>query len=185
MTSKKIVIKFAAGNIFTGQYLATDGTDGVLGWGRPCTSRPKALKVYVRYEPGSVDVGGDKIAKEETDKGIIYVAVGDWAGQTYSDKGTWPFVVQTKNASSLFSTEKGTYSGDGIIAYGEKTFDEAYNENGGYKELTINLDYDNFGGNQRKPTSIIIVASASKFGDYFQGSTSSKMWLDDMELIYE
>lgn len=185
LTSKKIVIKFAAGNIFTGQYLATDGTDGVLGWGRPCTSRPKALKVYVRYEPGSVDVGGDKIAKEETDKGIIYVAVGDWAGQTYSDKGTWPFVVQTKNASSLFSTEKGTYSGDGIIAYGEKTFDEAYNENGGYKELTINLDYDNFGGNQRKPTSIIIVASASKFGDYFQGSTSSKMWLDDMELIYE
>lgn len=79
LTSKKIVIKFAAGNIFTGQYLATDGTDGVLGWGRPCTSRPKALKVYVRYEPGSVDVGGDKIAKEETDKGIIYVAVGDWA----------------------------------------------------------------------------------------------------------
>lgn len=51
--------------------------------------------------------------------------------------------------------------------------------------MTINLDYDNFGGNQRKPTSIIIVASASKFGDYFQGSTSSKMWLDDMELIYE
>lgn len=67
----------------------------------------------------------------------------------------------------------------------KKTFDEAYNENGGYKELIINLDYDNFGGNQRKPTSIIIVASASKFGDYFQGSTSSKMWLDDMELIYE
>lgn len=185
LTSKKIVIKFAAGNIFTGKYLATDGTDGVLGWGRPCTSRPKALKVYVRYEPGSVDNGGDKIAKGKTDKGIVYVAVGDWAGQTYNDKGTWPFVVQTKNASSLFSTEKGTYSGDGIIAYGENTFDEAYSENGGYKELTINLDYDNFGGNQRKPTSIIIVASASKFGDYFQGSTGSKMWLDDMELIYE
>ena len=185
LTSKKILIKFAAGNIFTGKYLATDGTDGVLGWGRPCTSRPKALKVYVRYEPGSVDNGGDKIAKGKTDKGIVYVAVGDWAGQTYNDKGTWPFVVQTKNASSLFSTEKGTYSGDGIIAYGENTFDEAYSENGGYKELTINLDYDNFGGNQRKPTSIIIVASASKFGDYFQGSTGSKMWLDDMELIYE
>ena len=35
------------------------------------------------------------------------------------------------------------------------------------------------------PTSIIIVASASRYGDYFQGSAASKMWLDDMELIYE
>lgn len=176
--------KFAAGNLFAGKYLDTEGTDGVLGWGRPCTSRPKALKVYVRYEPATVDNGGDYIANGATDQGIIYVAIGDWAGKE-ANGGTWPFVVRTKKASSLFSTEKGTYSGDGIIAYGEKTFEEAYNDGGNMKELTINLDYDNFGGNQRKPTSIIIVASASKYGDYFQGGDGSKMWLDDMELIYE
>lgn len=179
-----IMGKFAAGNLFAGKYLDTEGTDGILGWGRPCTSRPKALKVYVRYEPATVDNGGDYIANGATDQGIIYVAIGDWAGQE-ANGGTWPFVVRTKNASSLFSTEKGTYSGDGIIAYGEKTFEEAYNDGGNMKELTINLDYDNFGGNQRKPTSIIIVASASKYGDYFQGGDGSKMWLDDMELIYE
>lgn len=179
-----IIGKFAAGNLFAGKYLDTEGTDGILGWGRPCTSRPKALKVYVRYEPATVDNGGDYIANGATDQGIIYVAIGDWAGQE-ANGGTWPFVVRTKKASSLFSTEKGTYSGDGIIAYGEKTFEEAYNDGGNMKELTINLDYDNFGGNQRKPTSIIIVASASKYGDYFQGGDGSKMWLDDMELIYE
>ena len=179
-----IIGKFAAGNLFAGKYLDTEGADGILGWGRPCTSRPKALKVYVRYEPAIVDNGGDYIANGATDQGIIYVAIGDWAGQE-ANGGTWPFVVRTKNASSLFSTEKGTYSGDGIIAYGEKTFEEAYNDGGNMKELTINLDYDNFGGNQRKPTSIIIVASASKYGDYFQGGDGSKMWLDDMELIYE
>lgn len=179
-----IIGKFASGNLFAGKYLDTEGTDGVLGWGRPCTSRPKALKVYVRYEPATVDNGGDYIANGATDQGIIYVAIGDWAGQE-ANGGTWPFVVRTKKASSLFSTEKGTYSGDGIIAYGEKTFEEAYNDGGNMKELTINLDYDNFGGNQRKPTSIIIVASASKYGDYFQGGDGSKMWLDDMELIYE
>ena len=179
-----IIGKFAAGNLFAGKYLDTEETDGILGWGRPCTSRPKALKVYVRYEPAIVDNGGDYIANGATDQGIIYVAIGDWAGQE-ANGGTWPFVVRTKKASSLFSTEKGTYSGDGIIAYGEKTFEEAYNDGGNMKELTINLDYDNFGGNQRKPTSIIIVASASKYGDYFQGGDGSKMWLDDMELIYE
>lgn len=176
--------KFAAGNLFAGKYLKTDGTDGVLGWGRPCTSRPKALKVWVRYEPGTVDNGGSHIADGETDQGIIYVAVGDWAGQE-SDGETWPFVVKTKNSSSLFSTEKGTYSGDGTIAYGEKVFTESYNDAENLKELTIELDYDNYGGTQRKPTSIIIVASASKYGDYFEGSGTSKMWLDDMELIYE
>ena len=176
--------KFAAGNLFAGKYLKTDITDGVLGWGRPCASRPKALKVWVRYEPGIVDEGGDHIADDETDQGIIYVAVGDWAGQE-AEGETWPFVVRTKNSSSLFSTAKGTYSGDGIIAYGEKVFTEAYKDGENMKELTIELDYDSYGGTQRKPTSIIIVSSASRYGDYFEGSTSSVMWLDDMELIYE
>lgn len=176
--------KFAAGNLFAGKYLKTDITDGVLGWGRPCASRPKALKVWVRYEPGIVDEGGDHIADDETDQGIIYVAVGDWAGQE-AEGETWPFVVRTKKSSSLFSTAKGTYSGDGIIAYGEKVFTEAYKDGENMKELTIELDYDSYGGTQRKPTSIIIVSSASRYGDYFEGSTSSVMWLDDMELIYE
>lgn len=179
-----IIGRFAAGNLFSGKYLKTDGTDGVLGWGRPCTSRPKALKVWVRYEPGEVDNGGSHIADGETDQGIIYVAVGDWAGQE-AEGETWPFVVRTKNSSSLFSTAKGTYSGDGTIAYGEKVFTEAYKDGENMKELTIDLDYNNYGGTQRKPTSIIIVASASKYGDYFEGSGTSKMWLDDMELIYE
>lgn len=181
--------KLAAGNIFAGKYLDTDGTDGVLGWGRPCTSRPKALKVWVRYEPGTVDQGNEThISKGETDQGIIYVAVGDWAGQEgQTDNGveTWPFVVQTKNASSLFSTAKDTYSGNGTIAYGEKVFTEDYKDGSNLKELTIDLDYDNHGGYNRKPTSIIIVASASRYGDYFEGSGASKMWLDDVELIYE
>lgn len=179
--------KLAAGNLFAGKYLKTDGTDGVLGWGRPCTSRPKALKVWVRYEPGAVDNGGSHIADGTTDQGIIYVAVGDWAGQEgQTDNGveTWPFVVKTKD-QTLFTTDKGTYSGDGTIAYGEKVFTEAYKDGSNLKELTIDLDYDNHGGYNRKPTSIIIVASASRYGDYFEGSGSSKMWLDDMELIYE
>lgn len=179
-----ILGKFAAGNLFAGKYLKTDGTDGVLGWGRPCISRPKALKVWVRYEPGTVDKGGSHIANGATDQGIIYVAIGDWAGEKYGDE-TWPFVVKTKD-SQLFSTDKKTDSGKGIIAYGEKVFTEVYEgDDTKMKELTIDLDYDNYGGTQRKPTSIIIVASASRYGDYFEGSTSSKMWLDDMELIYE
>lgn len=184
LSSDYIVVKFAAGNVFAGKYIRTDGTDGVLGWGRPCTSRPKAMKLWVKYIPGTVDKGGSHIANGVKDNGHIYVAVGDWVGDD-SEGETWPFVVRTKNQASLFSTDKGTYSGDGIIGYGEKVFDSNYEDNGGLKELTIPLDYENYGGNSRKPTSIIIVASASKYGDYFEGSTSSQMWLDDIKLIYE
>ncbi|MDE5712626.1 MAG: PCMD domain-containing protein, partial [Muribaculaceae bacterium] len=31
----------------------------------------------------------------------------------------------------------------------------------------------------------VIVCSASKFGDYFCGSSSSVMYVDDFELVYE
>ena len=31
----------------------------------------------------------------------------------------------------------------------------------------------------------MIVCSASRWGDYFTGSTKSEMWVDDFELIYD
>lgn len=173
--------KFAAGNLFAGQYLKTDGTDGVLGWGRPCTSRPTALKVWVRYTPGSVTTDGSHIEKGSTDKGIIYVAVGDWKSSDTEYGVEWPVVVRTKGPSLFNPKDAGT------IGYGEHIFTGNYGTDTetSMKEITIPLDYEGYGGYDRKPESIIIVASASQYGDYFEGSTSSVMWLDDMELIYE
>ena len=50
------------------------------------------------------------------------------------------------------------------------------------KVRQVELDYNS---TSRVPTRIMIVASASYYGDYFQGSTSSKMWLDDITLEYD
>ena len=36
-----------------------------------------------------------------------------------------------------------------------------------------------------KPTHIILQATASRYADYFTGATSSKLYLDDLELVYE
>ena len=173
--------KFAAGNLFVGKYLATDGTDGVIGWGRPFTSRPKTLKGYVRYETGEVTHSSTDLLPKgsASDIGEIFIVLGDWVGETYSDKGTWPVVIKTKTSDrQLFDPSENN---TGIIAYGAKQFTS--NTTGdGMIEFTIDLDYRSF---ERRPTCIIIVASASKYGDYFTGSTSSTMWLDDLELIYE
>ncbi len=182
LASDDIMSTFAAGNLFTGKFLGTeDMTKGILGWGRPCTSRPKALKVWVRYTPGTVDMGGSHISEGETDKGIIYVAVGDWKSSDSTYGSEWPIVVRTKGPVLFNPHDEGT------IGYGEHIFTENYGTETetSLKEIIIPLDYEGYGGYNRKPETILIVASASQYGDYYEGSSSSVMWLDDMELIYE
>lgn len=167
--------KFAAGNVFAGKYLDTDGMDGVLGFGRPCSSRPTQLHGYVRYSSGEVDYE-DKtngLSKGEKDEGIIYIALGNWIGESY-DGELWPLIIKTKSKQLFNPKDKN------IIAYGEKVYKES-TDGTGLIEFTIDLEYRSL---DKIPTSIIVVCSASKYGDYFSGSTKSMMWLDDLELIY-
>lgn len=181
LASASIAGNLAAGNLFAGKFLGIESLKyGILGWGRPCTSRPKALKVWVRYIPGTVDYGGH-IAKGDSDRGIIYVAVGDWQSDDSEYGAEWPVVVRTKGPSLFDPHDSGT------IGYGVQVFTENYgtDTSTSMKEITIPLKYEEYGGYNRKPKSIIIVASASQYGDYYEGSSSSIMWLDDMELIYE
>lgn len=170
--------QFAAGNIFIGQYLKTQMSGftghGVLGLGRPFASRPLALRGYIRYISGNVDKGGDKIANGTQDKGIIYIALTDGEGEEF--EGTrWSFVIKTKE-SKFFDK-----NGANVVAYGDKIW-EASTEGEGMHEFIIPFEYKSM---ERIPNRIMLVAAASQFGDYFQGSTGSVMWLDDLELIYE
>ncbi len=175
--------KFAAGNAFIGQYLKTDGTDGILGWGRPFTSRPKALKGYVKYNPAAVtdvESGFNKIAKGDMDQGIIYIAILDDsmkdAGSVDAGKSsTWPVVVKTKKSvRTLFSKDDAN-----VIAYGEKVFTEA-TAGEGLIEFEIPLEYFK---TDVKAANIMVTMSASRYGDYFTGGPST-MWVDDLELVY-
>lgn len=161
--------KFAAGNLFAGQYLRTDGTDGVLSFGRPFTSRPAKLKGYIKYTPGTVDYSStSELPKGSTDIGNIYIALGDWSE---------PIEIRTKD-KKLFDKND-----EKIIAYGEwEITSETQGADGGLLEFEIPLDYRSL---DRIPSYIVLVASASKYGDYFTGSSSSTMWIDDLELIYE
>lgn len=179
--------KFAAGNLFIGDYLKTDGTDGILGIGRPMgkdasgrpvTSRPLALRGYIKYVSGKVDKGGDKIANGRQDVGIIYMALTDGEGEAHGNSH-WSFIIKTKE-QHFFDKNAAN-----VIAYGEKTWEQS-TEGEGMIPFEIRFDYDaKPDGRTRIPNRILIVAAASKFGDYFEGSTGSKMWLDDLELIYE
>jgi len=169
--------KFAAGNLFIGKYLKTVGMDGVLGWGRPFASRPKALRGWVKYRPAAVDhVKSDypEVSEGDLDKGIIYIAL--LTDHTEEFEGvSYPVIVKTK-ASERQLFDKNASN---VIAYGEKVWDAA-TDGEELIEFTIDLTY--YRGDI-KPDNIMLVAAASKGGDYFVGGAST-MWLDDLELVY-
>jgi hypothetical protein len=169
--------KFAAGNMFIGKYLKTDGTDGVLGWGRPFTSKPKALKVWVRYEQGSVIEASSSAPLKvgDPDQGQIYIALLD--GTTTTAEGeNWPIVIRTKSSNrNLFDSQASN-----VLGYGEYVFTTS-TAGDGLIQIEIPINY--YEGKTAKIANIAVVASASRYGDYFTGGNST-MYLDDFELVY-
>ncbi len=188
LKSQSVFSQFAAGNIFLGEYIATAGTNGIIGFGRSFTSHPVALKFMVKYNQGVINMvskvpAGVTIEKDVTpDTGIVYIALGSWPiseiktssyGDYYGSEDT-PYVVYTGDTSTLFDP-----SGEWVSAYGEQLFEDSVTD---WQEVTIPLDYTD---TSIQHSHIIVVATASRYGDYFTGSSNSTMWIDDVELIYE
>ncbi len=171
--------KFAAGNAFVGKYLATDGTDGVLGFGRPFTSRPKALRVWAKYRPVAVDYANNNVPdlpKGAMDEGIIYFALTDGSVMD-SEYPEYPMVVKTKNGQFFDAARRA--KGD-VIAYGEHRF-VGNTEGDDLVEFVIPLDYYK---QDAKSKYLIMCVAASRGGDYFCGGAGSTLWIDDVEFIY-
>ena len=171
------IAKFAAGNIYTGSYAGTIGTNGLVDFGRPYTLRPTGFRFWVKYIQGNVNCvpKNNKSPKVEgdPDEGIVYVALGDWDAATYGGTAESPYRVNTSDVGSFFTSQNPH-----IIAYGERLFDASVSE---WTEMEIELEYRS----SRRPTHIVIVCTASRFGDYFVGSSDSIMWVDDVELLYD
>ena len=179
--------KFAAGNLFVGKYVSTVGTNGIVGFGLKFTSRPLALRLWVKYNCGAIDkIGtlpmGSELKMGDKDTGSIFIALGTWTKEKYGVdasgeiKGTddSPLIVDTRDKGTFFNPKS-----EAVVAYGELMLNESITE---WQEVIIPLEYTT---TSVVPTHITIVCSASRLGDYFTGSTQSVMWLDDMELLYE
>lgn len=179
LKSQKIVVKFAAGNLFIGEYKNTIGTNGILGFGRSFTSCPTRLKGYFKYQTALITETIDKYAslKNQPDTCIVWVALGDWSLQENPDTGEKTAVeIQTDSKGNGKYFDKNDSH---IIAYGEMTCGENVNE---YTPFSVELKYR---ATDRKPTALLIVCSASKYGDYFTGAPGATMWVDDFSFEYD
>ena len=184
----------AAGNIFTGQFAGLVGTEGgMVNFGRPWSTRPVAMKLHCRYTTSNIDIIGKKlppgvsVTKEDFDRAQIKVALGNWDYRKYGGTKESPVHVNTTDASTFVDFNKDS----GTIANGELVIHkDGYHLNGADKvdastwewaEYTIPLNYHDL---EQIPTHIIVSCASSQFGDYFTGCSSSKLWIDKVELVY-
>lgn len=166
--------KLAAGNIYSGKYVETTYSPmgAKLDFGRPCILRPTRLTGYYRYSPGTINEaeGNYTYLKNKRDSCHVYIALCK-----NSSSQTWPFRVVT--GEGKFANLKD----EGIIAYGEfyASPESAMSE---YQPFSIDIVYRDI---QSVPTHVLIVATSSKYGDYFTGSTSSILYIDEFNLEFD
>lgn len=202
LESKWAVVKFAAGNIFSGYFGGLVGTKGgKVNYGRPFTHRPDTLVCKLKYVNGPINridtwPKDHPIQLGDPDIAQVYVALGTWDHKKYGGTKDCPVQVNTTDMTTKFNPRS-----EAVIAYGECTFDKptadiapgemeqvttpVLDAGGavlpGWVEVRIPLVYsDDF----TVPTHIIVSFASSYFGDYFSGYDQSRLWVDDVRLIY-
>jgi hypothetical protein len=183
----------AAGNLFTGQFAGLVGTSGgKVNFGRPWETRPLALKLYCKYQTSHIDIIGGtppgvSLSSDDYDSAQIKFALGTWDYRTYGGTPASPVHVDTTDPDTFvdFATDESTVAygnllihHDGYVINGE---DKVSATTSAWLEYTIPLDYQSV---DVQPTHIIISCAASRYGDYFTGCSTSRLWIDAVELIY-
>lgn len=187
-----VIGEFAAGNLFVGQYLGTNGTNGVIAFSKPFdfTYRPKKLRFWYKGNTGTIDYAKSNSGKNKGDSDIstVYLCLCATTGPhitNTADAGTFfASTDRTIKYCTNFTGDKGnTNDAEGHVigaAVWEK--DNSYQQSE-WKQFEVDVEYyPEYEG--ERPAYLLLIASASKYGDYFTGSTQSVMYLDDLEIVY-
>lgn len=163
-----VIGKLGAGSIFTGVYVRTDGTNGVLSFGRPFVQRPTKLRATLKYKNVPIDYVSSDFPdyKGRPDTCSVWIALSD-------REETYEIRTNPKNRQ-LFNPADPS-----IVAYGQFNSGDPIEP---YTTIEIPLDYR---ATNRVPKQIIVVAAASKYGDFFTGGAGSVLSLKSVELLYD
>ncbi len=178
--SKNFAGLLACGNLFTGRFAGLEGTTGgAVNYGRPWTTRPKSLRLWLKYKSCPVsDSGldsqppGENVKAGDNDRAEVAVSIGKWDYRVM--KGVPDSPVRVNTAKKIYYNSKS----EGIIAYGHIVLTESTD---GWQQVEIPLDYRD---EETVPTHIIVSCASSYLGDYLIGGPGSTLWVDKMELVY-
>lgn len=167
LASTRVLSVFAAGSIYVGKFGRVIGLGAEIHMGHPYKARPTRLTGWYNYTSGVIDKV--KAPYENfmgtQDSCSIYMLLSD-IDQPYTINTTTQQFINFK-------------SDPNIIAFGELKTPQSTS---GYQPFTLNLEYRSL---ERKPKYVVLVGCASKYGDYFTGSTSSVLYLDQFKLEYD
>ena len=178
MDSEYIVIKFAAGNGYVGSWGGMDGTNAKVYFGQPFAynAKPKAIRFWAKWNCGTID---------RVDKGVAKKGDPDLC-KIFCCMTTGTHLVDSSNGSgTTFSpSDADIKSGDPrynkvlYSAYFESTQSQAE-----WKQVEVPFTFYGSDPNQ-VPTHLILTFTCSGYGDFFDGSTESWMYVDDIEFVY-
>lgn len=178
LQSKTAVGVFAAGNLNYGQF-EMSGFSGSMRFGQELewVSRPKALRFRYAATIGD-ETHDDYDLLDGKDKARVYFAIVDWSDRHTVTAGTSGNPTGAWDPASQTLTEEGNIIGYASLFIEESTQgDELYS-------VTVPIEFYDYLTKPEGPISIVLSCAASAYGDYMTGSTSSRLWVDDFELVY-
>ena len=162
-------VKFAAGNLFTGDFQLNISTmSGVVTFGKSFSfnASPKSFSFWMKNTQGTIN-NGDKASGTDIYTAMVLITEGN------------RYAVDTTNESSFLALDRlGTLPG--IIAYGYVSDTDS---NADWVQKTITLNYVD-GWETKTPKMVVVSFTPSGYGDYFCGSTDSEMHVDDVQFNY-
>ena len=163
--------------MFTGNFVDIDGTNGILSFGQPFTAKPTKLTGYYKYTPVNIDymeqwdskVDPD-LKSGDSDQCIIYIALCTKIMRYVQIRKVANCLTLTMLLSLLMVNQwrKEAVSGE---------------EANGYKKVFQQIS--NIGKTDVTPSYIVVVAAASRYGDYFTGGKGSTLYIDEFNLEYD
>ena len=173
-----IISKFAAGNIYTGDFVnvTTSPQGAQLNWGIKFNGRPVALKGYYKYTPAAINYtdNSHSYLKGSMDKCQIQVALADGTTCSTNNSNYYYFVDTGNNQFVDFSNANKT-----LIAHNKLESDEKVTS---YRAFTLPMGYRDV---TKVPTYAIVTCCSSYLGDYFSGGEGSVMLADEFEFVYD
>lgn len=180
LDSTYAVIKFAAGNLYVGSWGGMDGLQAMVYFGQPFeyNAKPKAIRFWAKWKCGTIN-------REQTGKGKkgdpdlckIFCCMCKWES---------PWMVHSGKAEATTFSPSDANIKSGDARYNGVLY-SAYMDTTESKEdwHLVEIPFVFYGTDPNEvPNHLVLTFTCSGYGDFFDGSEDSWMYIDDIELVY-